>query len=131
MTTSQIILYSVLALVIVVYLRRFLITRGIQRYSPSQLADRLKQAGVVLLDVRTPAEFKSGNIRGSVLVPLQELHRRSDELQKYKGQEIVCYCQSGSRSLMAAAQLRKKGFNAAHLEGGIAEWNFSQKSGRQ
>jgi rhodanese-related sulfurtransferase len=97
MTTSQIILYSVLALVIVVYLRRFLITRGIQRYSPSQLADRLKQGGVVLLDVRTPAEFQSGNIRGSVLVPLQELHRRSDELQKYKGQEIVCYCQSGSR----------------------------------
>jgi rhodanese-related sulfurtransferase len=130
MTTSQIILYSVLALVIVVYLRRFLITRGIQRYSPSQLADRLKQGGVVLLDVRTPAEFQSGNIRGSVLVPLQELHRRIEDLQKHKGKELVCYCRSGSRSLMAAAQLRKKGFNVAHLEGGMAEWNFSQKSGR-
>jgi rhodanese-related sulfurtransferase len=130
MTTSQIILYSLLALVVLVYLRRFLLTRGITRYSPSQLADRLKQGDVVLLDVRTPAEFRSGNIRGAVLIPLQELHRRSDELQKHKGQEIVCYCQSGSRSLVAAAQLRKKGLNAAHLEGGMAEWNFSQTSGR-
>lgn len=130
MTTSQIIFYSLLALVILVYLRRFLVTRGIPRYSPSQLAGRLKQGDVVLLDVRTPAEFQTGNIRGSVLVPLQELHRRTEDLQKYKGNELICYCQSGSRSLMAAAQLRKKGFNAAHLEGGIAEWNFLQKSGR-
>jgi len=130
MSTSQILLYSLLALVFLVYLRRFLLTRGITRYSPSGLADRLKQGGAVLLDVRTPAEYQSGNIKGSVLVPLQELHRRSVELQKYKGQEIVCYCRSGSRSLMAAAQLRRKGFNTAHLEGGIAEWNFSQKSGR-
>jgi len=130
MNTSQIILYSLLALVVLVYLRRFLLTRGITRYSPSQLADRLKQGDVVLLDVRTPAEFHSGNIRGAVLIPLQELHRRVEDLQKYHGKELICYCQSGSRSLMAAAQLRKKGLNAAHLEGGIAEWNFSQKTGR-
>jgi phage shock protein E len=130
MTTSQIVLYSLLALVIFVYLRRFLITRGIPRYSPSQLADRLKQGNAVLVDVRTPAEFQSGSIRGAVLVPLQEIHRRTEDLKKYAGRELICYCQSGSRSLMAAAQLRKKGFNAAHLEGGIAEWNFSQKSGR-
>jgi phage shock protein E len=130
MTTSQIVLYSLLALVILVYLRRFLITRGIPRYSPSQLADRLKQGDAVLVDVRTPAEFQSGSIRGAVLVPLQEIQRRTEDLKKYADRELICYCQSGSRSLMAAAQLRKKGFNAAHLEGGIAEWNFSQKSGR-
>jgi rhodanese-related sulfurtransferase len=130
MTTGQALLYSLLALVILVYLRRFILTRGITRYSPSQLADRLKQGGVVLLDVRTPAEFQSGGIRGAVHVPLQELHRRVEDLKKFGGKELICYCQSGSRSLSAAARLRKMGLNASHLEGGIAEWNFSQRSGR-
>lgn len=124
MTTSQIILYGFLAFLIFIYVRKFLLTRSVTRYSPAQLADRLKEGGVVLLDVRTSGEFQGGHIKNAIHVPVQELTARADELKKFADREIVCYCQSGSRSLMGAARLKKLGYRTASLEGGIAEWNF-------
>jgi len=122
MTASQIVLYTLLALVIIVYLRRFLLTRTIPRYTAAQLADRLKEPGTVLLDVRTASERTARHIPGSLHIPLQELGKRAGELEGYKNQEIVCYCQSGNRSLVAAFRLRRLGYKVADLEGGIAEW---------
>jgi rhodanese-related sulfurtransferase len=127
MTTSQLLLYGLLVLIILVYLRRFFLTRSVMRYSPTQLADRMKEGNMVLLDVRTNGEFQSGHIKGAIHIPVQEINSRSGELKKHGDREIVCYCQSGSRSLMAAARLKKLGFRVSHLEGGIAEWNFSQR----
>lgn len=126
MTASQIILYGLLALVALFYLRRFLVTRTIKRYTATQLADRLKEPGSVLLDVRTSSERQAQLIPGSLHIPLQELQRRSVELEKHKNREVICYCQTGNRSLVAAVRLRRLGFNVADLEGGIAEWNFHQ-----
>lgn len=125
MTTTQIVLYAALAVIILIYLRRFLLTRSVTRYSPAQLADRLKQGGLVLLDVRTAAEHQTGHIKGSLHIPVQEITRRKEELLKHKDREIVCYCQTGSRSLFAAARLNRDGYSASHLEGGLVEWNFA------
>ena len=127
MTTSQLLLYGVLVLLILIYLRRFFLTRSVTRYSPAQLADRMKEGNMVLLDVRTNGEFQSGHIKGALHIPVMELTARVAEIKKQGDREIVCYCQSGSRSLMAAARLTKLGFRSSHLEGGIAEWNFSQR----
>lgn len=124
MTTSQIILYAFLAFIIFIYVRKFLLTRSVTRYSPSQLADRMKEGGVVLLDVRTAGEFQSGHMKNAIHMPVQELSARAGELKKHVNSEIVCYCQSGSRSVMGAARLKKLGYNAASLDGGIAEWNY-------
>jgi rhodanese-related sulfurtransferase len=126
LTTSQIILYGLLALIILFYLRRFLVTRTIKRYTATQLADRLKEPGSVLLDVRTSSERQAQHIPGSLHIPLQELQRRSAELEKHKNREVICYCQTGNRSIVAAVRLRRLGFNVADLEGGIAEWQFTQ-----
>jgi rhodanese-related sulfurtransferase len=127
MTTSQIVLYAVLALVILVYLRRFMLARKVPRYTAAQLADRLKQPGSLLLDVRTGSERAEYQIKGSLHIPLQELNRRVGELEKHKNREIICYCQSGNRSMVAALRLHRLGYNVANLEGGIAEWKFSQR----
>ncbi len=124
MTTSQIILYAFIAFIAFIYVRKFFLTRSVTRYSPSQLADRLKEGGVVLLDVRTSGEFNGGHLKNAIHIPVQELAARAGELAKYKEKEIVCYCQAGSRSLMGAARLKKLGYNVASLEGGIAEWNY-------
>lgn len=124
MTTSQIVLYAILAFFIFIYVRKFLITRSVTRYTPSQLADRIKEGGVVLLDVRTAGEFQGGHMKGAIHIPVQELAARADELKKHGDREIVCYCQSGSRSLMGAARLKKLGYRTASLDGGIAEWNY-------
>jgi len=127
MTATQLVLYAALLLIVLVYARRFFLTRSVKRYSAVQLADRMKESAFVLLDVRTAREAGTGSIKGAINIPMQELSRRMDELKKYADREIICYCQTGSRSLFAAARLKKEGYTASHLEGGIAEWNFAQR----
>jgi rhodanese-related sulfurtransferase len=127
MTVTQLVLYAVLLLIVLVYARRFFLTRSVKRYSAVQLADRMKESAFVLLDVRTAREMGAGSIKGAINIPVQELARRMDELKKYADSEIICYCQTGSRSLLAAARLKKEGYTASHLEGGIAEWNFAHR----
>jgi rhodanese-related sulfurtransferase len=128
MTISQILLYAVLALVLLMYLRRFFIARSVTQYSPAGAAERLK-GGAVFLDVRTEGERTAQHITGSLHIPLQTLTARMDDLQKYREREIICYCQTGRRSVLAAARLQKHGFRTANLAGGIVEWNFHQRSG--
>lgn len=94
---------------------------------PSTNANDLKErlaAGhkPVLLDVRQPEEHAQKNIPGSILIPLGDLGRRIGEIEKYKGEEIIVYCRSGSRSAMAVKALREQGYNAINLSGGIMFW---------
>lgn len=81
--------------------------------------------GIVLLDVRTPAEFEGelGHLEGAILIPVQELEERSGELSPYKDRTIVAYCRTGRRSLKATEILREKGFDVLNLEGGMVDWN--------
>lgn len=80
---------------------------------------------VVLLDVRTEREHRSesGHLEQSLLIPVQELERRLDELTPFKSKTIIAYCRSGNRSGVAAAILTKNGFTALNMEGGILKWN--------
>lgn len=125
MDASAILFYGVVALVLAVYLRRWLVLRSVKQYSPAELHEKMQRNALVLLDVRTNAERGRSAIRGSTHIPLHELRRRLDELGRYKDKEIVCYCATGNRSLAAAAKLKKLGFNVGNLKGGIAEWKFS------
>jgi rhodanese-related sulfurtransferase len=77
----------------------------------------------LLLDVRTPQENATQAIRGSYLIPLQELNYRVDELPKNK--EIVVYCRVGNRSAFACSYLSRLGYNVKNLEGGILLWNMA------
>lgn len=127
MTLSQIVLYGSLALVLVVYLRRVILARTIRQYTPAEAVARMKESrNVVLLDVRTDRERSAGSIRGSLHIPLHHLLKRIDGLSAHKGKEIICYCQTGNRSLAAAARLRRLGFTVASLSGGMAEWRTRQ-----
>lgn len=128
MTTGQVILYVLIALILFNYLRKFLNNRKIEHRNPDELSKRLKnQNNILLLDVRTEPERKKGHIRGSVHIPLNQLRRRQTELEKHKNKEIVCYCKTGSRSLNAAVFLQKHGFNASNLKGGMIAWNYQNQ----
>ena len=123
--TPQTLYYVLFILIIVFVVRRMLQQRNIPYYSPSQLESRMKaSAEMVLLDVRTKSERSAQHIAGSLHIPLNELAARIQELKKFSGREIVCYCQTGARSGSAVALLLKNGLSAANLRGGIAEWNF-------
>jgi len=126
-TTEQILLYTVVLLVAALYIRRVMRLRAIKNYSPGELQERLQRAPhPILLDVRTAAERQTGAIKGSIHIPVRELRRREHELEKHREREVICYCQSGSRSVSAALALKKLGHNVGNLRGGIAEWNFAQ-----
>jgi rhodanese-related sulfurtransferase len=77
----------------------------------------------VLLDVRTDQEVKKSRIEGSMHIPLKDMPEGLGKLDRTK--EIIVYCRSGRRSGIAAEYLRKKGYDAKNLAGGILEWNES------
>lgn len=87
-----------------------------------------RDSTIVLLDVRTPAEFagETGHLRGALLLPVEELEGRAGELDRAKDRLIIAYCRSGRRSRTAAALLGRKGFRVLNLEGGILAWNAEQ-----
>lgn len=124
MTTGQIFLYAFIALIIFYIGKKFYLIKTIKQYSPADaLAKVKKEKNVVFLDVRTEKERKQNLIKGSYHIPVTDIKEKEQELKKFKDAEIICYCQTGSRSLSAASKLRKMGFNASNLSGGMVRWN--------
>ncbi|MBI3789077.1 MAG: rhodanese-like domain-containing protein [Ignavibacteriales bacterium] len=84
-----------------------------------------KDSTVILLDVRTPVEWGSetGHLKSAILIPVQELEARVEELDLYKQKTIIAYCRSGNRSNTATKFLSSKGFKVFNMEGGMAKWN--------
>lgn len=107
----------------VVVIRGKLLARGVPQYDAAAVS-RKRKAGepYLLLDVRTEAERNARSIKGSKHIPLGELARRLPELEGSRGGEIICYCASGARSASAAHTLKRQGFRAANLAGGISAW---------
>ena len=93
--------------------------------SPSEAQERLSQADVLLLDVRTILEFSGSQVPGSLNLPLDALS--SDSLKKRLGgkdpKEILILCQSGKRAGKAAAILARDPAWKVHVvEGGLQQW---------
>ncbi|HZC74552.1 MAG TPA: rhodanese-like domain-containing protein [Gaiellaceae bacterium] len=87
---------------------------------PAGLAEQLAQRTVYVLDVRQPAEWRHGHIRGSHNVPLMHLKSHLGMLPRNK--PIVTVCASGHRSNIAARTLRRNGFGVENLKGGMHSW---------
>ncbi len=80
---------------------------------------------VLLVDVRTPEEFRQGRIGGAVLFPYDEIERRKAEFAALAGRAdrpIVVYCRSGRRSAVAARTLADLGYTNVADFGGIGTW---------
>lgn len=78
----------------------------------------------VILDVRTPSEFNSGNIPGAINIDIMsyEFHDKIAELDKSKTYFI--YCRSGNRSGQACNIMSDMGYKTYNLVGGIGAWPF-------
>jgi len=75
----------------------------------------------VLIDVREPHEYQICNIPYARLIPLGQLPQRLSELDPET--EIVAHCKSGMRSARAVELLKKNGFKARNMKGGILAWS--------
>lgn len=87
-----------------------------------ELAKRLDEGSVMVIDVRPVEEFSAGHIPGALSVPVGELKRRLAELPRSK--EIVAYCRGPYcvQSDEAVSLLRKQGFSVRRLEVGLPDW---------
>lgn len=102
---------------------RYLSDRGeFEAVSAEELAARLDDDGVVVLDVRPAREYRAGHIAGARSVPLDELEERIDELPH--DDEVVAYCRGPYCvfSDEAVRRLRDRGIRARRLEGGLPDW---------
>ena len=80
-----------------------------------------KNARVVLLDVRTPEEFRQAHLRGALLIPVGELEQRLREVPT--GKPLLVYCSVGARSRAAAGFLVGKGFQQVYqMSDGLMGW---------
>ncbi len=68
----------------------------------------LVEKGALIVDVRTPGEFKAGHVKGSVNVPLDNIKQEIEKLKK-KNKPVITVCRSGARSGMAKNMLKSAG----------------------
>ena len=91
-------------------------------------SELVADTNVVVLDVRTAAEFTEGHIKGAILID----QGQSDFVEKAKAtlpidKKIAIYCRSGRRSANAAGKLAEVGYKCVNLKGGIIAWKDAGK----
>ena len=84
----------------------------------------MEDSSVIILDVRTPEEYKEGHIEGSILIPDYEILETAEKILTDKNQTILVYCRSGNRSRKAANNLLYLGYQNVYDFGGIIDWPF-------
>jgi rhodanese-related sulfurtransferase len=103
---------------------------GPEAIEPEALVERIAWAdrSLLLLDVRTPAEFAAGHIPGAINIPHTELATRMAELEVSRDSDIVVYCRSGARAATALGVLEKSGFKRTfHLQGDYTRWSDEKR----
>lgn len=78
------------------------------------------EQGALVVDVRTPGEFRSGHLSMAKLIPVNQVSARISEFGPDKNRPIVVYCRSGSRSGQAESILKAAGYTNVHNGGGYS-----------
>ena len=93
---------------------------AVQDLAPADVALRLAERSILLVDVREPDEYAAERIHGALLYPLSTFDPRA---LPATGSKIVFQCGSGMRSAKALAAAAAAGLSVAgHLAGGIKAW---------
>ena len=87
------------------FARRPALSEGLEQYRNT--------SGAVLLDVRTPEEYRDGHLPGAKNLPLDRL----DTIAEPSGSPLFVYCRSGARSAQARARLAREGYSVTDLGG--------------
>lgn len=94
--------------------------------SADELADKLEQGSITVIDVRKPGEFSAEHIDGAKNLPLDYISEHMAEFPK--DETFYIHCAGGYRSMMAASILKSRGYdNVIDVAGGFAA---IQKTGR-
>jgi len=93
-----------------------------QKTISTQQAKEQIESGTPVIDVRTPAEFRSGHIPEAVNIPLAEITPEKVR-SLFANKEVLFICQAGVRGATACSNLSSVGFEeATNIEGGTQAW---------
>lgn len=93
----------------------------LETWTPQEVAEAYKKGEIVLIDVRTTAEFMFEHIEGALLSPMSFFNPKN--LPDNTKKPIVFYCGSGARSGRVAMKTLEAGFDRiAHMQGGFGGW---------
>lgn len=88
-----------------------------------------EDASIVLIDVRTPAEYAEKHIPGARLIPNETIGNQLLEGIRQDARVMV-YCRTGHRSKQAADKLLQMGYQHVYdIEGGITVWPYETEAG--
>ncbi|WP_299132343.1 rhodanese-like domain-containing protein [uncultured Vibrio sp.] len=101
-----------------------LLSYGVHASERADIGWELIEKGALMVDVRTPEEFKQGHLDNAINYPLSEVATHFANIDK--DQPIVLYCRSGNRSGQAYQFLQAQGFTQIHNAGGLIEMQESK-----
>ena len=79
--------------------------------------------GSIVIDVRSPDEYRDGHIEGAVSIPLVSIPATASKRLPDKNAPIYAYCLSGARSAQAVRELERQGYTKVVNMGGIGRWS--------
>lgn len=113
--------YGLIVLFIGMIVYRMFPARGIPQITSKELEKKLEENNSQLLDVRSPREFKAYHIKGFINIPVGDLRKNVNKLDKNK--ELIVICHTGIRSSDACKRLKRRGYtNLVNVKGGISKW---------
>lgn len=95
------------------------------REVPPEDADKHREKGHVIIDVREPHEYEQGHVPGALNIPRGVLEIKVPSHDAIGGTDtpICVYCGSGGRAALSAHRLQELGYtNVTSIEGGIKGW---------
>ena len=101
---------------------------NVKNIEPGEADKAIRENKVVVLDLRTPKEFKAGHIAGARLIDFLDPLFEQELARLDKSKTYLIHCASGNRSTQALDVFKKLKFTSVlHLDGGFQAW---QKSGK-
>lgn len=93
-----------------------IVLTGLEMVSADRMDSYAGKPGVVIIDLRTPEEFRRGHIRGAVNLPYEEMEKGR---RPPRGKLLVLYCERGAASLAMGRELAEEGYQVKSVTGGL------------
>ena len=87
--------------------------------SPREIDSYLFKPDYILIDIRSPRDFRRRHIKGAVCIPYEDLQER---VRLLRHKTLILYCERGSTSMKAARELAEAGYRVLTLVGGIQSY---------
>ncbi len=94
------------------------------KIGPEKAKEMMDNEELIILDVRTPEEYKEEHIEGALLIPDYDLEKLAESELPDKDEKILVYCRSGQRSKAASEKLLDMGYRNVYDFGGIMDWTY-------